>query len=1182
MAEQAAAGDRRLTWTTMLLAQRFTKRIREAAAAKRQPQCDVEDLDSIVQARLQAASGGKPTAAVTEDDFLQAASDWLRDAETGQQASFSRVRHPCARVVQHWAYTASIEALSVAWLAMLFAEAAPGVPEDAPEAIPFRWSVGGAEAAVLGLLVADMVAQLLIELYARPCGGRWRRLRTALGLKNEATTSYRRLRGAAPPPPRRAPVELRSGAAAGGGIEMPGTVPRPPPGPPPPSPLLRADPAAMGHSRGFRARDAAVFQDKLWENVALAVLALGVAEWLGYYPLGGRFFRLSRPLRPLFLIAKSQDLRRSMAVIARTFAAIGRITSLFSILLLFYAVLGCQVFSPEQVDGYSLEGDNFGSFGASALTIFVLQSTENFPDVMYPALRQRPVVALVFFLSGLYAFAWVITPLLLAVQYEHYQTVMEAAARRQRAKSYVPMLAAYKCVARAAMLRRNREEGPAPSGSRVQVLRTDNASDQETFADFLWRAKGVRRQAARALFLALDVEQEASSDRMVTAAEFLVLPQFLRLSPQGMRANVCQQSRSCRRRPAAGCLCYSHAQRSLIREAARALVRHPVVHWLLVLAVGASAVSACWWSWPAQRRYDACVAELGRAACWSHTVMVEEYVALASLSVGVVELTLRMLASGGGTRWLSASAWNWFDVVVTGWSWASSLAIVLGAKQALPPGSTDLLEITRAARVLRVLSVVPELRDFVDFVTAGRTVNIPRTALVFAVLTVCVMISWSVVGQQLFGSIPGTATPDGQIYTFRTLGYALLDMTQVLAVNNWNSIMDAVAYRAPLGAVTTWFFVSFFFFGSMVLTNCVSGIIIDYYSIAKADAERERIQQSLFTGLGGEEDDELAAEGDGSRHGVVDPIGRIAPPNLDVAVRAAACCATADELEEDMLATGRKRSAAAPRTTADAFLALPAWLLGLALCRGSARRRWTRCCGVRLCCRRADEATLRRSRTRRLRRARSAHASFHQAPDSLLSDVASCAGVLLAPCCGRRSGASPQTVGVELRGSVQDKAGALLPAGAASSMAGPAASKLQAVPGLGRLSHKVVREYVASLREELREDIQSQSPPRLWRLLRRQRKAAIRAQRAGGAAAEAKAARRLPVATVLPVDEEDEEDEEGIDEEDEEEEDGVVEDDSDDSEEDDEPLEDGGRFVLSEAQALLLRQELGADVFDDL
>lgn len=1241
--------QRRVTWSTLLLAKRFSRRIREAAIARRQPQCDVEDLDGIVHSRLQAAAGGKPLASsVTEDQLLQAATDWLRDAESGQQATFLRQRHQWSAMLHHWLYMGAVEAFALSWVVLLFFETAPGVPAEFPGAIPFSWPVGGLEAAAMLALAVDIWLQLVVECHARPCRTRIERLASVFGGRTARPSRpfaspvfgaavsptapplipVRRVESegqlgielgesgadtAAPSPPKRtrrpaivpvppprtppapsppssrtrptstasasAAAATAAAAASSGGVQPP----LPPSRPPPPPPPRRARPV--------RLRDLLPFQDKLWDNAALFVLLLGIAEWLSYYAGGITVFRVSRPLRPLLLIAKSPDLRRSLAVIARTFAAIGRITSLFALLLLFYAVLGCQVFSPEQVSGYSLENDNFGSFSASALTMFVLQSTENFPDVMYPALEERPVVAVLFFISGLYAFAWVITPLLLAVQYEHYQSVMETAARAQRAKSYVPMLAAYKCVARAAMLRRARggasaaaaatlgpgtSAGAAATG-RVEDLRTDNASDEETFSEFLWRAKGVRRQAARALFRALDVEQEASSDRMVTAAEFLVLPQFIRLSPPGMRSNSCQQCRSCH--PGRVLCCYTHGQRVRVREAARQLLRHPLTHWVVVAAVVMSAVVACWWSWPAQRLYDACVEANGRALCWNYSVMVEEYAALAALSVGMLEIALRVVASGGPHRWIAASSWNTFDFVVTAWSWGASLAIAMGAKQSLPAGSTDFLEITRAARVLRVLSVVPELRDFVDFVTAGRTVNIPRTALVFAVLTVCVMLAWSVVGQELFGAIPGTATPDGQIYTFRTLGYSLLDMTQVLAVNNWNSIMYPVIFKAAAGPITSWFFVSFFFVGSMVLTNCVSGIIIDYYAIAKADAERERIQQSLFTGLGGEDDDAEDADeegyaslGDGAHHGIVDPIGRIAPPALDVVVRTIFCCASPAELDEDLSMAARRRPASAGGempTTADAVVALPSWLLSLLCCSQTAYRRITRICGVPLgCC--GDDA--RRSGSRRLRKSKPPPPAFHSVTGPVLSDSLTCIGVMLAPCCCRwRDSSHVHSEGGPTRGSLQSNSEALLSAGAGPTAGRKASDNgLQPVAGLGALSHKVVREYVASLRQELREDIESQSPPRLWRLLRRQRKRALRRARAvaagrGAAGAESDSS----------DDEEDGQDDSG-------------QEDSDTDGEDDMWDADGdgqgqhGRYVLSEAQALLLRQELGADVFDDL
>jgi hypothetical protein len=45
------------------------------------------------------------------------------------------------------------------------------------------------------------------------------------------------------------------------------------------------------------------------------------------------------------------------------------------------------------------------------------------------------------------------------------------------------------------------------------------------------------------------------------------------------------------------------------------------------------------------------------------------------------------------------------------------------------------------------------------------------------------------IGIRIFGSVPNTAGPDDQHYTFNTIGEACLQLFQITVGNNWNSVM---------------------------------------------------------------------------------------------------------------------------------------------------------------------------------------------------------------------------------------------------------------------------------------------------------------------------------------------------------------------------------------------------------
>jgi hypothetical protein len=161
--------------------------------------------------------------------------------------------------------------------------------------------------------------------------------------------------------------------------------------------------------------------DKKWESVFMGTLLLSWLDWILYYPSGYRaLFRIARPFRPLLGITKRKSLRRLLSSILWTVPRMLDISLLLFIVIFFYAALGQQLFSSEQVPGYSENNDNFDSWPAAALGIFILTTTENYPNIANEAFRHRPAVATIFFVSALFVMLWLILPLILAIVYDHY------------------------------------------------------------------------------------------------------------------------------------------------------------------------------------------------------------------------------------------------------------------------------------------------------------------------------------------------------------------------------------------------------------------------------------------------------------------------------------------------------------------------------------------------------------------------------------------------------------------------------------------------------------------------------------------------------------------------------------------------------------------------------------------
>jgi hypothetical protein len=100
-------------------------------------------------------------------------------------------------------------------------------------------------------------------------------------------------------------------------------------------------------------------------------------------------------LRPLLLITKVKDLRHVFTTIFKTLPRTANVTVLFFTIVFIYAGVGRLLFRGLYTPEVSLaaglnngEWHCFDSMGQAVLALFVLSTTENYPSIMYPALRR--------------------------------------------------------------------------------------------------------------------------------------------------------------------------------------------------------------------------------------------------------------------------------------------------------------------------------------------------------------------------------------------------------------------------------------------------------------------------------------------------------------------------------------------------------------------------------------------------------------------------------------------------------------------------------------------------------------------------------------------------------------------------------------------------------------------------
>lgn len=172
------------------------------------------------------------------------------------------------------------------------------------------------------------------------------------------------------------------------------------------------------------------------------------------------------------------------------------------------------------------------------------------------------------------------------------------------------------------------------------------------------------------------------------------------------------------------------------------------------------------------------------------------------------ELALRLYAKG---RRFLRDPWNWFD-----------LAIIVVA---LIPAISHLrvLRVIRVLRLARLVSLLPSLRR----VVAGTLRAVPNIATIVVMLAVA-LYSGAVVGTQLFRDVPEH---------FGTLSTSMFTMFEIMTIEAWPDVADAVMARHPAGWV---FFVAYLVIVGFVLLNLLIGVIV---SAMEFEVNREHWQQ---------------------------------------------------------------------------------------------------------------------------------------------------------------------------------------------------------------------------------------------------------------------------------------------------------------------------------------------------
>ncbi|AOY90053.1 ion transporter [Marinobacter salinus] len=209
-------------------------------------------------------------------------------------------------------------------------------------------------------------------------------------------------------------------------------------------------------------------------------------------------------------------------------------------------------------------------------------------------------------------------------------------------------------------------------------------------------------------------------------------------------------------------------------------------------------------------------------------VLVEQSLTVMDNAITVfflIEILFRFSASPVKRRFL-LDGWNLFDTLV-----------VIGSLIPLDNSEAVLLgRLLRVFRVLRLVSVVPELRFLINSLLKA----IPRMGYI-ALLMFIIFYIYAAMGSMFFASVDDKLWGDVAI--------AMLTLFRVATFEDWTDVMYATMEQYPLSWI---YYLTFIFLTAFVFLNMMIGAILEVMSeeqnakeAQKAHDERDEITRQL-------------------------------------------------------------------------------------------------------------------------------------------------------------------------------------------------------------------------------------------------------------------------------------------------------------------------------------------------
>ncbi|KAL6441388.1 hypothetical protein ACFW04_003544 [Cataglyphis niger] len=505
-------------------------------------------------------------------------------------------------------------------------------------------------------------------------------------------------------------------------------------------------------------------------------------------------FRVTRALRPIFLIDTKYcgGVRRFVRQILLTLPPILDMLGLLFFLIIVYTVLGYYMFSEMN--------RNFSTLQDSFVSLFVLLTTANFPDVMMPSYSQNKWYA-IYFVSYLCTMLYVMMNLMLAV-------VNETFTSRERDKFKKLFLHKRKACQHA-----------------FKLLVSKQDPDKMRFRQFEGLMRYYAPNKSLRDIVLMFCHMNASGSGALNCEEFLSIYDAATLQWDLQYSNI----------PWYRTTTWWPLQ--MLCTGAHTVIKWPYFEMLVCVIITGNCIAMI--IRIIEPSSSLVESAHGFAACWDTLLFGGLFVA---------EALAKVLALG--IRCYLSSGWNLFDLGT------SIMTLVAACALILFPSATFLV-MFRPLRTLRLFKIKKRYRD-----VFGTLVILSPQMCSTAIVMLVLYYFFAIIGMELFAGYDmrncckNTTVEDFYEYSVNgstALGYYYLNtfdnllasgmtLFELTVVNNWFIQMNAYAFTA--GMYTRIYFMIFYLVTMIVLTIVVSSFL---------EAFRFRIQYKKSTSKHDEE-----------------------------------------------------------------------------------------------------------------------------------------------------------------------------------------------------------------------------------------------------------------------------------------------------------------------------------------